>query len=122
MMIACATFDTLRFVKRLEAVGVEPEIAEAQAELQAELQAQLLENQASSQKQILEKFAEYQPILDEIKIIKPELATKGDMVQLESKLGKLEGKIENVRNELIIRLGGIIVGTAAILSAVSHFW
>jgi hypothetical protein len=136
MMLACATFDTLSFVKKLEAAGVEPKIAEAQMELQAELQAQLLENQAEVEKKFLEKFAEYQPILDEIKIIKSELATKGDITQLanttkgditqlENKLdkfeSKFESKIENVRNELVIRLGGIVVGTAVVLGAVMPF-
>ena len=45
---------------------------------------------------------------DELKITKSELATKTDIKLLESKM-------DNMRNELIIKLGGIVVGSMTIL-------
>jgi hypothetical protein len=107
MTVACLTFDTLIFARRLEAAGMDPKIAEAQAELQAEVQAQAYERQA----QALEKFAEYQPLLDEIKITRGEFATKGDIRELRI---ELQSEIRSLRHELLIKLGGIAIGCTAL--------
>jgi hypothetical protein len=132
MAIAYAVLDTLNFVKKLEAVGVEPKVAEAQAELQMEI----LEKQAQVYNQVFKKYEEYQPVLDELKITKNELATKADIGRVESKIenihveldskienlrADLTAKIENMRNELIIKLGGIVVGSMTILGVVIAF-
>ena len=74
---------------------------------------------------MLEKIAEYRPILDELKITKHELATKSDIGCLESKIVaeiiRVENKIDNIRNELIIKLGGIVVGSIFVLGVIMVF-
>lgn len=132
MTVAHAIFDILGFVKKLEAAGVEPKIAEAQAELQADFQSQ-----------ILEKFAEYQPLLEEIKATKHEFATKTDIAKLDHKIdsntARLEHKIDSVhselkaemrdvrseikalRNELIVKIGGIVVACMTVFSTIMAF-
>ena len=83
-------FDTLKFANRLKAAGVKPEIAEAHAEAEAEVFTETLTNQ---------------------------VATKHDILKLESKINNLDSKIEQIKNELIIKLGGTIVAVGALLGA-----
>lgn len=136
-------FDALNFVKRLEAVGVKPEIAKVQVQLQVESQVQVLEKQEEAQQQFIDKFNEYSPLLDEIKITKNEFATKGDILAvkedilaLESRMDKtdakidilnnkftgkfdvLDGKIDSLYHKLIVRLSGIVVASTATLGVV----
>ena len=81
------TFDTLKFANKLKDAGVKPEIAEAHAAAEAEVFAETLTNQ---------------------------VATKHDLLQLET---KLEAKIDKLKNELIIKLGGTIVAVGGLLAA-----
>lgn len=126
------TFDTLNFVKRLEAAGEKPEIAEVQAQLQAELQAQILEKQEQAERQFLDKLAQYQPVLDEIKINKDQFATKSDIFSLGNRIDKLENtidaldnkftsKFDSLRHELIVKLGGIAVAYTTVLGVLITF-
>ena len=127
------TFDTLDFVKRLEAAGEKTAIAEVQAQLQVELQAQILEKQELSQQQFMNKFTEYQPLLEEIKASKDEFATKSDILMLDKKIDsnilrlenridkleiKLDNKIDSLRNDLLVKLGSIVVASTTGLGVV----
>ena len=144
MPVPVITFDTFNFVKKLEAVGVEPKVAEVFVNLQTELQAQTLERQSEINQQWINKFEEYRPILEEIKVVKSQLATKSDIEKLDCKIdyvrlelkadikslhNELKADIENLRNELkadmnglrnelIIKLGGITVGAVTISSII----
>ena len=89
-MAMTITFDTLKFANKLKAAGVKSEIAEAHAEAEAEVFTETLTNQ---------------------------VATKHDIIQLETKIDKLEIKTEQIKNELIIKLGGTIVAVGALLGA-----
>ena len=62
------TFDTLKFVKRLEAAGASSQLAEALAEAQQEVFAEALDTS---------------------------LATKSDIVRLENRIERLEMKVES---------------------------
>ena len=154
MTLAYAALDTLNFAKRLEAVGVEPKVAEVQAELQLEI----LEKQAQAYEKVVAKFAEYRPVLDEIKITRHEFATKGDInnlrhalkvdinnlynvltvdinnlcnvltvdinnlsSELKTEINTLESKMDNMRNELIIKLGGVVVASSSVLGVIMAF-
>ena len=76
-------FDTLRYAKKMMKVGFTQQQAEAQAEAIAE-------------------------IVDE------KLATKQDLeqvkIELKRDIKELDLKIETIKNELLIKLGGMIVG------------
>ena len=132
MTLAYAALDTLNFARRLEAVGVEPKVAEVQAELQLEI----LEKQAQAYEKVVAKFVGYQPVLDEIKITRHEFATKGDInnlrhaltvdinnlsSELKTEINRLENKMNNMRNELIIKLGAVIVASSSVLGALMAF-
>ena len=121
MTLAYTILDTLNFAKRLEAVGVESKVAEVQAELQQEI----LEKQAQAYEKVVAKFSGYLPVLDEIKITKHEFATKGDVnslrYDLTVEINRLEGKMDNMRNELIIKLGGVIVASSTVLGVIMAF-
>lgn len=78
-------FDTLAYANKLKAAGLDPRIAEAQAELQATVLSELTTNQ---------------------------LASKKDLQELKL---ELQLDISKLKNELIIKLGGIVVACTAIL-------
>jgi hypothetical protein len=144
MTITLASFNTLEFAKKLEEAGMEPKIAEAQAELQAEIQTEM-------QKKFVGTFAEYKPILDELKLHHNELATKGDLnavncslkseiefvrcelktdivalrceldgriTKVEGRLDRIEGKLDGLKNDLVLKLGGIMVTCTAVASTI----
>lgn len=67
-MMSMITFDTLKFVKRLEAAGASSQLAEALAEAQQEVFAEALDRS---------------------------LATKPDIVRLENRIEHLEMKSES---------------------------
>jgi len=85
-------FDTLQYANRLKAVGV----PEKQAEVQAEMMAETIEDKLATK-------------LD-LEQVKSEL--KRDIKELEL---KLELKIEAIKNELLLKLGGMIVGSLGAL-------
>ncbi len=84
-MAMAITFDTLKFANRLKAAGVKPEIAEAHAEAEAEVFTDTLTNQ---------------------------VATKHDLIELKL---ELKSEMKELRNELIIKLGGITVAVGGLL-------
>lgn len=80
----------------------------------------------------MEKFAEYQPILDELRITKHEFATKSDILRLENKIDNVRAELKTeindlrtelngLRNELIIKLGGIVIGSVSVLGVIMAF-
>ncbi|MCK4608392.1 MAG: DUF1640 domain-containing protein [Gammaproteobacteria bacterium] len=96
MTTMALTFDTLKYANRLKAAGLEPKIAEAQAEAEAEIFAEALDNQ---------------------------LATKQDIKDLRSEVQVIDSKVDRLRSELTIKLGGIMVagiGLIATLLVIFH--
>jgi hypothetical protein len=99
-------FDILDFANRLKAAGLDSKVAEVHSELQAELQTKMLDE--------LEKNQE---------IAEQTLATKADMnilrAELKSDLNALElrldAKIESLRSDILLKLGGIMAGGITIL-------
>ncbi len=81
-------FDTLAFANKLKNAGVDSKIAEAQAEIQA---------------QVMQDFADQR------------LATKEDIREIKIEIAQLDTKIEQLRVELTLKLGGIIVASTAVL-------
>lgn len=96
------TFDTLAYANKLKAAGIDAKLAEAQAEANAEMISTLLEDG---------------------------LATKQDLFSLQSNLEKkfildnaslkqeLKQDIKDLEIRLTLRLGGIVIGSAALMTA-----
>ena len=93
-MTMAITFDTLKFANRLKAAGVKPEIAEAHAEAEAEVFTETLINQVATKHDIIELKAE-----------------------LKSDINQLQSEMKELKNELIIKLGGITVAVGGLLGA-----
>ena len=85
------TFDTLKYAKQLEAVGVEPKVAE----VQAEALVQVFDESVASKRDIKE--------ID---------------LKIEALRAELRKEIELSRKEIIIKLGGIIVACTAVLGVI----
>lgn len=114
-------FDTLKFAKKLEKVGIAPSLAEIQAEAFGE-QAQAINNIIDKQlatKDDLEKLR----IATKEDIEKLRLATKGDIDKLRIDIDKLrietKGNLETQRYkityELTTRIGSMFVAAVVIL-------
>lgn len=84
------TFDTLKFVERLEKAGVPREQASAMAEAQKEIFAETMDSH---------------------------LATKTDILKLENRFESLESRLESMELRLTIKLGAFLV--AAVGSTVA---
>lgn len=78
-------FDSLAYANKLKAAGLDPKIAEAQAELQVNTLSDFATNS---------------------------FASKKDLEALEL---KLQLDLSKLKNELIVKLGGIIVACTAVL-------
>ena len=90
------TFDTLAYSKKLRAVGVKEE----QAEVQAEILAAVIDEQMASSRDLKEL----------------ELAMKHNLKELEF---RLDHKIDSLEQNLILKLGGmLVVGIGAVATLV----
>ena len=85
------TFDTLKFVERLEKAGVPREQAAAMAEAQKEVFAETLNTS---------------------------LATKTDIAKLDSRIATLDARMESLELRLTIKLGAFLSVAVGILIAV----
>jgi hypothetical protein len=86
-----ATFDTFKFVERLEKAGLPREQAAAIAEAQRESLSEALDST---------------------------LATKADITSVRSDIVRLENRIETMELRLVIKLGAFFVVAVAALIAV----
>ena len=86
-MSMAVTFDTLKFANTLKAAGIKPEFAEAHAKAEAEVFAEAVTDQ---------------------------VATKHDISELKC---ELRADMRQLKNELIIKLGGIVVAVGGLLGA-----
>ncbi|MEO5327504.1 MAG: CCDC90 family protein [Magnetococcus sp. THC-1_WYH] len=92
--MAAIAFDTLRYVKTLKAAGVEEKQAEAMAEAQIDLMEQMEDTRLK------------------------ELATKGDVRQLEIKIMQVEVRIAESKAETIKWMFGVAAGQAMFIIAI----
>ena len=81
-------FDTLAYANKLKEAGCEPKLAEAQAELQAQALGYL---------------------------VNENLATKADLKEVSH---FLEMKIQDMRHDLLLKLGSLVIGGFTIMTAV----
>ena len=101
------TFDTLAYSKKLRAVGVKEE----QAEVQAEILAAVIDEQMASSRDLRELELAMKHDLKEL-----ELAMKHDLKELEF---RLDYKIDSLEQNLILKLGGmLVVGIGAVATLV----
>ncbi|CAL7964321.1 conserved hypothetical protein [Gammaproteobacteria bacterium] len=89
------SFDTLQYANRLKAVGV----PEKQAEVQAEIMAETIEDRLATKK--------------DLELIKKDLELAKS--ELKRDIKELELKIEATKNELLIKLGSMIVSSLGAL-------
>jgi len=119
--MSAATFDTLRFAKKLKAV----KLPEEQAEVVAEA---LRESFDERDRAMAAVEAKLQDLSAETKRNAEQMATKGDVHRLEAKLearissvenriGLVEAKIEIASKDLLIKLGGTIGAAVAVMLA-----
>jgi len=86
-------FDTLKFANTLKAAGVKPEFAEAHAKAETEVFAEVLTDQVATKHDINELKCE-----------------------LKSDINNLRSDMKQLKNELIIKLGGIVVAVGGLLA------
>lgn len=82
------TFDTLEYVKRMRSAGFSESQAEAMAVAQRDSLAQAMDNS---------------------------VATKGDVVRLESRMDSFESKLEAAEMRLTIKLGAFLAVAVGVL-------
>jgi hypothetical protein len=84
------TFDTLKYANTLKAAGIAPEQAEAQAVA----------------------------LSDILEVNLKELATKGDLVNLEQRMdARFKSELIQLEQRMTIKLGGMMVAAVALVAA-----
>ena len=93
--MSTVTFDTLKYVRQLEAAGIAPQQAEAFVTAQRDILSEALDTQ---------------------------LATKADILRLEGKVDagllRIENKTDALESRLIIKLGAIVVVAIGAVAAI----
>jgi len=97
------TFDTLQYVKTLKAADV----PEKQAEAQANALSQVLNTQDVATKQDLRE-------LENSTDSKFELLRK----EMDLRFSQIDAKVESIRKDIIIKMGGMFVVTVGIIVSV----
>ncbi len=111
-----AMIDTLAYSKKLQAVGVSPEVAEAHATVFAEIIQDRLVTRDDLQ---LTKNELTQEISDLRKEMHQEIrSVRSDMHSVEERLNH---RIDNVTHQLTIRLGSLMAVGIAILATLHKF-
>ena len=99
------TFDSLGYVKKLEAAG----FTRQQAEAQADALREQTEAQAAALQKALDKYDEAS---------RKDLATKGDIQDVRGEILRLENKIEANKHEILKWVIGTMVAQTALIVAV----
>ena len=126
MNMAQVAFDTLAYANKLKAAGVDPKIAETQAEVQVQILNDLTKNQLATKDDMhnLERRIDRVQLATkedirglENKIDTAQLETKENIHNLDKRIDKVEQRVNGLKNELTVRLGGIVIGSSAVLGA-----
>lgn len=108
-----ASFDTLSYARRMEAVG----FTRAQAEALAEEQAKLIDERLATKADIAllrsDIRSDFDKVRVEIEAIRASLARDIEQLRQETK-----ANIELLRRDIVIRLGGIVIASVAAGSAI----
>lgn len=108
-MKACMVSDTLSYANRLKTAGLDPKIAETHAEANAEMVAVLLDNGLATKQDLRLTQSDL-----ERKIIETKAELKQDIADVRQDMKTLE-------NRLTLRLGGIVIGSMTLLTAILSF-
>ena len=90
-MAHALTLDTLQYAKRLQKAGF--------TEVQVEVQVEIIKEQSKA----------FTDLIDD------SLATKQDIYELKRDIKELDLKIEAIKNEIVIKLGGMVVATGGVM-------
>jgi len=118
-MAAAVMFDTQKYVKKLQAGQFSPEQAEAQSEAMREVLESAFASHAKEQQEIsaravneLDSKTEKALIKLDAKIDNVALGLKKDLTSAEE---RLNAKIDGMRKDIIIWLGGLVIAGFVIL-------
>ncbi len=105
-MKAHVMFDTLAYANKLKAAGADPKLAEVQAEANAEMVASLIEGTLATKQDIADLRTELKQDISDV---------RQEMVSLEA---RLLHKMAELETRLTLRLGGIMIGTVTVATAI----
>jgi uncharacterized protein YlxW (UPF0749 family) len=122
-------FDTLAYAKKLKQAGVDPKIAEAHAEAQVEVLSEIVDRKLATKGDVEDLRGDVNTLKMDVKDLREDvrdLDVKIDQVEirLSSRIDHVENKMESLKNELLIKMGGIMVtgiGLIVALQAIFHF-
>lgn len=135
MMSIAITFDTLKYANKLKAAGLEPKLAEAQAQAEGEALHELAMTQLATKLDIYETKQEITKLKEEtcrdISALREETSRDINELKQETrqKIGELTFQVHGLRismdqlkNTLTIKLGGIMVAGIGVLGALLTFF
>jgi hypothetical protein len=120
--MAISSLDTLDIAKRLKEAGFSEAQAEAVTDVFREVRTADFANLATKADiERLEAEIQRLEVITKAELQRLEAATKADFQRLDSKIQRLEDKMEIIRRDITIRLGGMIAAMTGILLAAKFF-